>query len=71
MGWIIDFCAQALRNIIIGLGGEMDGFMMQSGSASPSSREIMAILAVAKDLKDMRERMGKIIVAYNKYSGAR
>ncbi len=30
MGWIIDFCAQSLRNIIIGIGGRQDGFMMQS-----------------------------------------
>ena len=66
MKWIIDFCAQALRNIIIGLGGRKDGFMMNSGFAIAVSSEIMAILAVAKDLKDMRERMGKIVVAYDK-----
>jgi formate--tetrahydrofolate ligase len=65
-GWIIDFCAQALRNIIIGIGGKMDGFMMNSKFAIAVSSEIMAILAVATDLKDMRERMGKIVVAYNK-----
>lgn len=66
MKWIIDFCAQALRNIVIGLGGKTDGFMMQSGFAIAVSSEVMAILAVAKDLKDMRERMGKIVVAYSK-----
>ena len=70
MGWIIDFCAQTLRNIIIGMGGKSDGFMMQSRFGIAVSSEIMAILAVAKDLKDMRERMGKIIVGYNKYTGA-
>ena len=64
--WIIDFCAQALRNIVIGMGGKMDGYMMQSGFAIAVSSEIMAILAVAKDLKDMRERIGNIIVAYDK-----
>ncbi|NLC11095.1 MAG: formate--tetrahydrofolate ligase [Firmicutes bacterium] len=64
--WVIDFCAQALRNIIIGLGGKTDGFMMQSGFAIAVSSEVMAILSVAKDLKDMRERMGKIVVAYDK-----
>lgn len=64
--WIIDFCAQALRNITIGIGGKMDGFMMQSGFAIAVSSEIMAILSVAKDLKDMRERMGKIVLAYDK-----
>ena len=64
--WIIDFCAQALRNMIIGIGGKMDGFMMKSSFAIAVSSEIMAILAVSTDLKDMRERMGKIVVAYSK-----
>ncbi len=66
MGWIIDFCAQSLRNIIIGIGGKMDGFMMRSKFGIAVSSEIMAILAVSTDLKDMRERMGKIVVAYSK-----
>lgn len=66
MKWIIDFCAQSLRNIVIGMGGKMDGFMMQSGFAIAVSSEIMAILAVAKDLKDMRERMGRMVVAYSR-----
>lgn len=66
MKWIMDFCAQSLRNIIIGLGGKTDGFMMNSGFAIAVSSEVMAILAVAKDLKDFRERMGRIVVAYDK-----
>jgi len=66
MKWIMDFCAQSLRNMIIGIGDKMDGFMMNSGFAIAVSSEVMAILAVATDLKDMRERMGKIVVAYNK-----
>ncbi|RJX35602.1 MAG: formate--tetrahydrofolate ligase [Desulfarculus sp.] len=66
MGWIIDFCAQGLRNIVMGLGGRNDGFTMQSKFGIAVSSEIMAILAVAKDLKDMRERMGRIVVAYDK-----
>jgi len=65
-GWIIDFAAQCLRNIIIGLGGRADGFTMQSKFGIAVSSEIMAILAVANDLKDMRERIGKIVVAYDK-----
>ncbi|MDE1890608.1 MAG: formate--tetrahydrofolate ligase [Planctomycetota bacterium] len=64
--WIMDFCAQSLRKIIIGIGGKMDGFMMESGFAIAVSSEIMAILAVAKDLKDMRERIGRMVVAYDK-----
>ncbi len=66
MGWAIDFSAQALREIIIGLGTKMDGFMMKSGFQITVSSEVMAILAVARDLKDMRERMGRIVVAYDK-----
>ncbi len=66
MNWSIDFCAQALRNITIGKGGKMDGFEMESGFQITVSSEIMAILAVAKDLADLRERMGKIVVAYDK-----
>ncbi len=65
-GWVMDFCAQSLRNIIIGLGGKMDGFMMESGFQITVSSEVMAILSVARDLKDMRERMGKIVLAYDK-----
>jgi len=66
MGWIMDFCAQALRKMIIGIGGKMDGFMMESRFDIAVSSEVMAILAVATDLKDFRERMGKIVVAYDK-----
>ncbi|MFH1719307.1 MAG: formate--tetrahydrofolate ligase [Planctomycetota bacterium] len=66
MKWVMDFCAQALRNITIGKGEKMDGYEMESGFAITVSSEVMAILAVAKDLKDMRERMSKIVVAYDK-----
>jgi len=65
MKWIMDFCAQSLREIVIGMGGKSNGFMMKSGFAIAVSSEVMAILAVAKDLKDMRERMGRIVVAYS------
>ncbi|MCP4612268.1 MAG: formate--tetrahydrofolate ligase [Planctomycetes bacterium] len=66
MKWAMDFCAQALRDIRIGRGGKMDGFEMDSGFQITVSSEIMAILAIAKDLKDLRERIGKIVVAYDK-----
>jgi len=66
MRWAIDFCAQALRRIIIGLGGKMDGFMMESGFQISVSSELMAILAIATSLKDLRERIGQITVAYDK-----
>ncbi|MDT8389741.1 MAG: formate--tetrahydrofolate ligase [Lentisphaeria bacterium] len=61
--WAIDFCAQGLRNILMGRGGKMDGFEMESGFQITVSSEIMAILAVAGNLKDLRERMGNIVVA--------
>ncbi|MFB0553563.1 MAG: formate--tetrahydrofolate ligase [Phycisphaerae bacterium] len=70
MKWAMDFCAQALRNIRIGQGGKMDGYEMDSGFQITVSSEIMAILAVAKDLKDLRERMSKIVVAYDKKGNA-
>jgi len=66
MGWIIDFCAQSLRNIVIGLGGRMDGFTMQSKFGIAVSSELMAMLSIVRDLADMRERMDNITVAFNK-----
>jgi len=66
MGWVIDFCAQALRNIVIGLGTKMDGFPMRSWFGIAVSSEVMAILAVSSDLKDLRQRIGRMVVAYNK-----
>ncbi len=66
MNWTIDFSAQALRNILIGLGDKMDGFLMRSGFAITVSSEVMAILAIARDMADLRARMAKIVVAYSK-----
>ena len=66
MGWVLDFCAQALRNIIIGIGGKQDGFMMQSKFAITVSSELMAILAISSDLADLRKRLNEITVAYDK-----
>jgi len=66
MGWIIDFCAQALRNIVIGLGGRADGFTMQSKFAIAVSSELMAILSIATNLADLKERINNITVAFDK-----
>ena len=69
MGWVIDYCCQSLRNIIIGIdgvNGNKDGFMMKSKFGIAVSSEVMAILSVATNLKDMRDRMGKIVVGYTK-----
>ncbi|MFC2012326.1 formate--tetrahydrofolate ligase [Chloroflexota bacterium] len=65
-GWILDFCAQSLRNIVIGLGGKMDGFTMQSKFGIAVSSELMAMLSIVTDLADLRERMDKITLAYDK-----
>jgi formate--tetrahydrofolate ligase len=66
MKWTMDFCAQALRNIIIGKGGPQDGLEMESGFQITASSEVMAILAVSRDLADLRKRLGRIVVAYSK-----
>ncbi len=66
MGWIMDFCAQSLRNIIIGMGGRTDGFMMQSKFGIAVGSECMAILAVANDLADLKKRLNNITVAFDK-----
>jgi len=65
-GWIIDFCAQALRNIVIGLGGRFDGYTMQSKFGIAVGSELMAILAIATDLADLKERINNITVAFDK-----
>jgi len=70
MGWIMDFCAQSLRNIIIGIGGRMDGYMMQSKFAIAVSSELMAMLSIVRDLADLRERMNNITVAFDKRGNA-
>jgi methylenetetrahydrofolate dehydrogenase (NADP+)/methenyltetrahydrofolate cyclohydrolase/formyltetrahydrofolate synthetase len=66
MGWVMDFCAQGLRQIIIGLGGRMNGYMMQSQFGITVSSELMAMLSIVKDLADLRERMDNITVAFDK-----
>ncbi len=66
LGWVMDFCAQALRNIIIGIGGRMDGFTMQSRFGIAVGSECMAILAVIRDLADLKKRLNEITVAFDK-----
>jgi len=66
LGWIIDFCAQCLRNIIIGIGGRMDGFTMQSKFGIAVGSELMAILSIITDLADLRKRLDNVTVAFDK-----
>jgi len=65
-GWVIDFCAQSLRKILIGMGGPSDGFLMESKFQITASSELMAILAVSKSLADMRKRIARVVMAYSK-----
>ncbi|MBO5751609.1 MAG: formate--tetrahydrofolate ligase [Kiritimatiellae bacterium] len=67
--WAMDFCAQGLRNIDIGNGGQLDGFTCKSGFYITVASEVMAILAMSADLADLRDRLSRIVVAYSK-SGA-
>jgi methylenetetrahydrofolate dehydrogenase (NADP+)/methenyltetrahydrofolate cyclohydrolase/formyltetrahydrofolate synthetase len=70
MGWIMDFCAQSLRNIVIGLGGRMDGYPMQSKFGIAVSSELMAMLSIVTDLPDLRKRMDEITVAFDRDGNA-
>ena len=63
IGWAMDLCAQSLRNIRIGIGGKNDGVEMNSAFQATVSSEVMAILAIAKTLRDFRSRIAKIVVA--------
>ena len=64
----VDMNDRALRNIVIGLGGKNNGFVREDHFVITVASEIMAILCLATDMKDLKERLGNIIVAYN-YEG--
>jgi len=63
---VLDMNDRALRNIIIGLGGKGDGFVRQSGFDITVASEIMAILCLATSLSDLKDRLSRMVVAYNK-----
>src|SRR5215212_1349185 len=60
----VDINDRALRDIALGLGGRANGYPRQSGFDITAASEVMAIVAVARDLTDLRERLGAITVAY-------
>ena len=64
--WVMDFCAQMLRNIIIGIGSRNDGYMMKSQFNIAPSSELMAILAIIRDLADLRKRLSEITLAFDR-----
>lgn len=62
---VIDMNDRALRQVVVGLGGKINGFLREDGFMITVASEIMAILCLAKDLSDLKERMGNILIAYN------
>ena len=64
----MDMNDRALRNIVVGLGAKADGFVREDHFVITVASEIMAILCLATDMDDLKERLGRIIVAYN-YNG--
>ncbi|MCY1714571.1 formate--tetrahydrofolate ligase [Caproiciproducens galactitolivorans] len=65
----LDMNDRALRNIVIGLGGKMSGIPREDSFCITVATEIMAIFCLASDLMDLKERLGRILVAYT-YAGA-
>ena len=61
----IDLCDRQLRNGEIGLGSKFDGFPHKTGFDIVAASEVMTIMALAADIEDLRERLGRIVVAYN------
>ena len=65
----LDMNDRVLRNVVVGLGGKTDGVVREDHFVITVASEIMAILCMASDMADLKERLGRIIVAYN-YQGA-
>lgn len=62
---VMDMNDRALRSIVVGLGGKVNGFPREDGFMITVASEIMAILCLSNNLMDLKERMGKILVAYD------
>jgi len=63
---VVDISDRALRQIIVGLGGKDNGYPRQTGFDITVASEVMAILALTTSLKDLRERLGRIVIGLNK-----
>ncbi|RLF29101.1 MAG: formate--tetrahydrofolate ligase [Thermoplasmata archaeon] len=61
---VMDISDRALRNVVVGLGGPLDGVPHEVEFAITPASEVMAILCLSKNLQDLKERLGRIIVAY-------
>ena len=62
---VMDMNDRALRHIVVGMGGKVNGFVREDGFTITVASEIMAILCLANDLEDLKERMGNIVIGYN------
>ncbi|MGL4849014.1 MAG: formate--tetrahydrofolate ligase [Clostridium sp.] len=62
---VIDMNDRALREVVVGMGGKMNGFLREDGFMITVASEIMAILCLATSLEDLKERMGNIVIGYN------
>ncbi|NFT92598.1 formate--tetrahydrofolate ligase [Clostridium botulinum] len=62
---VMDMNDRALRKIIVGMGGKINGFVREDGFTITVASEIMAILCLASDLEDLKHRMGEILIAYD------
>lgn len=62
---VVDMNDRSLRNIIVGLGGKGDGVVRQAGFDITVASEIMAILCLATSMSDLKERLSRMVVAYN------
>ena len=65
---VMDMNDRALRNVIVGLGGKANGVPREDGFMITVASEVMAILCLASDLEDLKNRFGNMLIAYN-YSG--
>ena len=64
----LDMNDRVLRNIVVGLGNKMDGTVREDHFVITVASEIMAVLCLSEDMEDMKERLGRMVVAYN-YEG--
>jgi formate--tetrahydrofolate ligase len=66
---VLDVNDRALRNLVVGLGAKPDGVPRQSGFDITAASEVMAVLALSRSLQDMRSRLGRVVVGYDRHGG--
>jgi len=67
---VLDVNDRALRNIVLGLGSRLDGQPRQSGFDITAASEVMAVLALSTSLRDMRQRLARVVIGYNRHGEA-